>query len=225
MNPLKMAYNPAGIRVGRVGDLNFLIDLQKQHSEALGFLPGEAIAAYLGSGRILIGQHNDLEAGYILGRPQLRYDPRIAPITQCAVAMDLKRRHLGLEMVEQWVTSAFLDGKKCVQCWCADDLDARLFWPAAGFWAVARRYPDNQRARSLTLWRRTTSQAELHADFLTLPPLAGYKAGKVGRVESLIAGQKESADSPTNAHGRPSTGFLFDMLIDDGRLTTADCFR
>lgn len=211
MKPMNLAFNPAGLRIATAHDAKFVRHLQKQHSEALGFLPGAAIDSYLAAGRVLLGQENAMNAGYILGRPQMRYDPRIAPITQAAVAMDLKRRHLGLEMVDAWCTAAFLDGKECVQCWCADDLDARLFWPAVGFVAVARRYPNNQRARSLTLWRRPSTQGELKESLTTLPPLAGFKASKVGRIESLLPGRRESRRFDPQL-------LLFDVLADDGRL-------
>lgn len=225
METLKMAYNAANLRTGDSNDGSFVRTIQKQHSEALGFLPGGAIDAYLASGRVLLGAENGDNAGYILGRPQMRYDNRIAPITQAAVAMDLKRRHLGLAMVDQWVTSAFLAGKACVQCWCADDLDSRFFWPAAGFVAIARRWPMNTRSRSLTLWRRSTSSAPLTIDFFALPPLAGFRASKVGRVESLMPGSIASAAAVIRSTSADAQLFLFDALIDDGRLTTADCFR
>lgn len=211
MTPMKLGYNPAGLRMATADDEKFIIHLQKQHSEALGFLPRKAIQTYLASERILLGQENECQAGYILGRPQMRYDTRIAPITQCAVSMDLKRRHLGLGMVEAWATAAFLNGKQCVQCWCADDLDASMFWPAAGFTAIARRWPNNTRARSLTLWRRACSLGEMGSDFFKLPPLAGYRASNVGRVESLTDGRYQQPKGDAQL-------FLFDMLADDGRL-------
>lgn len=218
MEAINLAYNPAGLRVATAEDEKFVIHLQKQHSEALGFLPREAVKTYIAAGRVLLGQENDCQAGYILGRPKMRYDPRIAPITQCAVSMDLKRRHLGLGMVDAWATAAFLDGKKCVQCWCADDLDASLFWPAAGFTAIARRWPKNTRARSLTLWRRACSLGEMGDDLYRLPPLAGFKATKVGRIESLIDGRFNQQTTDSNQRPADSQLFLFDILADDGRL-------
>lgn len=225
MEAMKLAYNPAGLRIGTADDGLFVKKIQKQFSESLGFLPGAAIDSYLVAGRVLIGNQNDQQAGYILGRPQMRYDPTIAPITQAAVAMDAQRRSLGLGLVNQWVTSAFLAGKACVQCWCADDLDSRFFWPAAGFTAIARRWPENSRRRSITLWRRSTSVAPLADQYFTLPPLAGFKATKIGRVSLLdVNGNEVSTDTHTPRPISPQL-LLFDLMIDDGRLTTADCFR
>ena len=71
-------------------DASFVLDLQKKFSDALGFLPAAAVRNYVESGRVLIGKENDDHAGYVLGRGALRYDPRIAPITQAAVRMDAR---------------------------------------------------------------------------------------------------------------------------------------
>lgn len=210
MVPLIITRPTPDLTLATADKLAFVRDLQKRHSGALGFLPAAAIEAYIAGGRVLCSTHNGQDAGYVLGRNALRYDPRIAPITQAAVCMDLQRRNAGLRMVEQWCNAAADDGRQCVQCWCADDLDSRFFWPAAGFHAIARRWPENSRDRSLTLWRRPIPGPLLASWMEQLPPLAGFKASKIGRVISL-----------TNAAEvvRPNAEqlFLFDTLADDGR--------
>lgn len=172
-------------------DVNFILSLMKRHSNALGFLPGQAIVQYAASGRILVTHENEEHAGYLLGRNALRYDPRIAPITQAAICMDARRRGLGLRLVDDYCEMSRLDGRSAVQCWCADDIDATSFWPEAGFVAIARRWPTNTRIRSLTLWRRPTTACVLAADLQRLPPLAGYRASRVGKIE-LIAGTADT---------------------------------
>lgn len=214
MTPLHLNFRPQGLRLATEADWNFVVKVQKQHTNALGFLPGGALRAYIESGRVLVGEQNDAEAGYIVGRPKMRYDPRIAPITQCAVAMDAQRRHLGLRMVACWMLAAALDGRSCVQCWCADDIDAAQFWPAAGFTAIARRYPTNARARSLTLWRAMTSGDPLHPSFLEIPAVAGYRAAGIGRVEAL-----NGRFDPARVQ-KPES-LLLDYMIDDGRISCA----
>lgn len=212
MNPINLGHNLSGLRVAAADEIAFVCKVQKQHSGALGFLPRGAIDVYVAAGRVLIGEQNGDEAGYILGRQGMRYDQRIAPITQCAVDMSAQRRTLGMQMVEAWVTGAFLDGRGCVQCWCADDIDAQHFWPACGFTPIARRWPQNSRCRSLTLWRRSTSTAALQDEFKRLPPLAGFKASKVGRIEII----GEGGTSPLTQASQQM--LLFDLLADDGRL-------
>jgi hypothetical protein len=208
MTPLIHTTDPSQLKIATPADSRFVADLQRKHSDALGFLPRVAIDTYVASGRVLIGRENDDHAGYILGRNSLRYDRRIAPITQAAVCMDARRRHLGLALVEAWCSAAYQDGRSCVQCWCADDLESATFWPAVGFTAIARRWPQNSRRRSLTLWRRPIRSADLDPTFRVLPPLAGHRASKVGRIELLVGGG--------SAVMRPDDQYLiFDLLTDD----------
>lgn len=174
-----------GTQVAELAQKTLIIDLMRRFSSQLGFVPGAAIDWYIESGNTCIATENAEAVGYVLGRPSLRYDRRIKPITQTAVRMDAQRREAGLRLVARVIADAADRGQECVQAWCADDIDARMFWKAAGFVAVCRRDPGNTRGRTLTLWRRPTRVVEWQPWMTTPPPRAGYRAANVGRTVQL----------------------------------------
>lgn len=170
-------------RIATTADLSFIEHLGRKFSNQLGFLPRTAVETYVANGRCIIGLFNDQHAGYVLGRESMRWDRRFANIVQTAVPMDLHRRHIGLALVEAYVASVSVTPRTnphVVQCWCAEDIDANNFWPAANFRGVACRDPQNQRGRRLQLWRQPITR--LGSEIMrNLPPVAGYRAMKIIR--------------------------------------------
>lgn len=156
-------------------DAKFVGNLAKKFSNQLGFIPFAGLAVYCGSGLVCLGEENGEPAGYLLGRPSMRFDRSICPITQAAVHMDAQRMGVGLALVEDLAWRAWQRGQTMLQCWCAEDIDAMRFWPAAGFTAVLSRDGKNARGRRLTLWRRALT-AVSHHRFYAAPPVAGFRA-------------------------------------------------
>lgn len=176
---------PFDIRRSISSDVQYLSHLQAKFSNQLGFLPKPALECYAGNGWASIGTENGSEAGYILGRPQYRWQPLMSPITQAAVAMDAQRRGLGLALVSQWVARATIAGKHAVQCICANDIEAMSFWPAAGFTAICEIDPANARGRKMTVWRR--SLLDLPPTwFFNTPPVSGHKARRTPRGQLFL---------------------------------------
>lgn len=163
------------IRPATETDTRYLSHLQKIFSNQLGFLPKPALDIYTANGWALIGSENDTEAGYILGRPQYRYEKRMAPITQAAVAMDAQRKMLGLSLVNAWCERAKEAGKDVVQCSCANDIDAMKFWPEAGFTPICELDPKNARGRKMTIWR-IALRGFRPSWFYEPPQAAGFRA-------------------------------------------------
>lgn len=163
------------IRPATEADARYLSHLQKVFSNQLGFLPKPALDVYAAKGWAMIGSENGTEAGYILGRPQYRYEKRMAPITQAAVAMDAQRKSLGLSLVNAWCEKARQDGKDVVQCSCANDIDAMKFWPEAGFFPICELDPKNARGRKMTVWR-IPLRGFRPSWFGTPPIAAGFRA-------------------------------------------------
>lgn len=168
------------IRQATAKDLAFIEHLQRTFSNQLGFLPRAALEEYITRQSVTLAEQNDQPSGYILGLEAMRYDRRIRPITQAAICMDAQRRRQGLALVSHIAAIALLDGQQIVQCWCANDIEAMEFWPAAGFKAVAIRSPHNARGRNLTLWRKAIGSSEPYG-FWTPPPLAGHKSERTSR--------------------------------------------
>jgi hypothetical protein len=175
-----------GIRTAVDRDVKFVIDLAKKFSNQLGFIPSAGLRVYTATGMVALGEENGMPAGYLLGRPSMRFDRSICPITQAAVCFDAQRCKLGLSLVEDLAVRALGRGQSMLQCWCAEDIDAMKFWPAAGFTAVARRNPANARGRWLTLWRRPLIPITRQRLFCP-PPVAGFKAARAIIVDSRSA--------------------------------------
>lgn len=193
--------NPAALlAIATPASLPFVLDLQRKFSNQLGFLPREAVVEYIDACQVLLVRENSDPAGFIITRPRLRSAKWCRPIIQAAIAMDAQRRHLGLTLVEQIAREAKRQLMEGLQCWCADDIDARDFWKCAGFTEICRRDPKNARSRRLILYRRHFN-ASPPAGFWTPPTVAGCVPRRINsdfipRTAILFP----TANSPTNAH-------------------------
>lgn len=168
---------PDRLITGRPDHKRMVMDLQKKFSNQLGFLPGVAIEFYLAEQLTGIALENGEPCGYVLGRPSMRYNRLIRPITQAAVYMDAQRRHHGLALVAAVCRRAADAGQLVVQARCAMDIDAVDFWASAGFEDVAVEDVGNQRGRKIVTFRRCLTE-QVPEWFLTPPPYGGYKARK-----------------------------------------------
>lgn len=175
-------------------DTVFICHLQRIFSDQLGFIPTQGIEAYASHGWALIGRENEQHAGYILGRNQYRWNPLLAPITQAAIAMDAQRRKLGLALVSEWCDAAKHNQKLAVQAICANNIDAMLFWPAAGFVPIVELNPDNARGRKVTVWRKCFP-SRVPEWFWEAPPVSGYRARKTAPGQLFLFNNSGSASA------------------------------
>lgn len=168
----------ADVITATAADVDFVVALQKKFTHELGFLPKGAIQWYAENARIRLAQENDDNAGYLLGRARFKWQPLMRPITQAAIAMDARRRHLGLSLVAAVVEEARLAGQVAVQAMCAADLESVEFWRAAGFSEIGRYSPTNTRARQMICFRNSLTAAP-PPWFGIMPPVAGWKGRRV----------------------------------------------
>lgn len=156
-------------------DLLFVLDLQRKYSNQVGYLPTPAIERYLTDNDISIAVDNDTPAGYLLGKPTLRWQPLLAPITQAAVAMDAQRRHHGLNLLADLAAAAAARGQVGLQACCAVGVEANEFWHAAGFVPICHMTPDNARSREIICWRLPLTK-RIPLWFAQPPARAGWHA-------------------------------------------------
>lgn len=166
------------IRRATPADFRFVQHLGDKFSNCVGFIPRAGVEVYCERGEVLIGSENDEPAGYLLGRPHLRWQPLMRPIFQAAVAMDAQRRHLGLALVEQVINDAKIAGQLAVQANCREGLDANEFWKAAGFLPICYLTPTTARKRAVICWRKLLTN-KIPLWLASPPPVAGYRAKRV----------------------------------------------
>lgn len=139
-------------------DLSYLLDLQRRHSNAIGFLPRAAFAADVDAGHVLLATENDDAAGYVLCRPPSRRTPHLVKIIQTAVSFDAMRRAHGLQLLERTATASRARGATIMQACVREDLDANAFFRAAGFVPVGIRTAATARAHPHVIWRRPLTE-------------------------------------------------------------------
>lgn len=145
-------------------DVPYIDKLQREFHRALAFLPRQALEAYIRDQVVSIGLYNDEPAAYLLGTRAVRKDVGFAAIYQAAVDYDARHRMLGTALVEQFV-SQLPRTARGVQLWCAQDLEANLFWTACGFEFCGFRPGSDRKKRLVIFWRRAlngTAASALH---------------------------------------------------------------
>lgn len=173
-------------------DLPYIKSLAAKFSNQLGFLPAVALNEYLQASWVSLTKENDEPAGYLLGRPRLRWQPLMRPITQAAISYDAQRRHHGLALVEKLCNDASAAGQLAIQCCCANDIDAMKFWPMAGFTPICELSPQNARGRLLTCWRKSLSPS-LPSWFYAVPRCSGSRARKTEQGQLFLFSNHSTA--------------------------------
>jgi N-acetylglutamate synthase-like GNAT family acetyltransferase len=182
------------VRVATESDIRFVDHLQKKFANCVGFLPKIAIENIIAQGSMRIAMENDDAAGYILSRPNLKWQPLMRSITQACVAMDAQRRHHGLALLQQIEAESRAAGLVAIQACCAVGLESNSFWHAAGFRPVVHMTPENVRGREIICWRKPLGSV-VPSWFTALPRRAGY----IGRRPQSTRDTHRSMDAITTA--------------------------
>lgn len=177
-------------------DLKFVTSLMKTESDALGFLPYEALEWYASESLIWESRENDDPIGYLVAR-HLDHDRRTTSIIQACVRLDARRRTFALRLVDHVAKLARGAGRSVLQCWCRDDLAAVDFWRAAGFTEVDRKLGGKARKRVMICFRR---------------PLDDDASADLGRPSISAGGRSRFA----GRHSSPNQLNLFEPnILDD----------
>lgn len=172
------------IQIASEAHQTYVRHLSNKFRSQLGFIPNAGLDAYCANGWALIGHENGDPAGYILGRPSLRWMPRMRSVIHAAVQMDAQRRQLGLEMLKVYEHNSRANGIRYMQAMCRYDLDANEFWLAAGYEKIAQLSVCNAKKQPMICWRKTLDGT--HPMWWTWPPpRAGHKPTRTGTREQL----------------------------------------
>jgi hypothetical protein len=146
--------NNVSIRRATLPDLKFIIDIQRRFTDQIGFLPKCKTEKSIYFGNVFLGNINGQEAGFLLYEPKLSCQPTTAIIVQAAIRMDAQRQTVGLHLVKNLCNLAYYNDSTVIQASCREDLEANIFWKAAGFTAIATRPGGKRRNFNIIIWRK-----------------------------------------------------------------------
>lgn len=130
--------------------VKYAADLMRKNYEAVGFLPVPRLRHYAQVGQLWLQYENDEPCGYLVfgnGWPVLK-------VYQCCIQTDARRAEHASALVRALVALAEDRGCLAVALWCAEDLEANVFWRAMGFVAEGTRDNGNRRGRKHIRWVR-----------------------------------------------------------------------
>lgn len=117
------------LKLATPADLPYIVGLSKKHADELGFLPREAMAAYLSRARVTLALENGDPCGYFLTgayAPQLR-------IFQACVQLDARGLGHARDLLGGLIARAAVAGTTKISLHCRDGLASNAFWAACGF--------------------------------------------------------------------------------------------
>ena len=124
------------VRTSNVKDLKVLDKLQKENSDAIGFIPKTYFEKAVWKGEknavVLICEANNDQVGYVYitpGKP-LGY----AKIQQIAVRNDARRLQYGTALIDVCNQFCKKFNREGFTLRCRQDLESNLFWKALGFY-------------------------------------------------------------------------------------------
>lgn len=141
-------------RLATAKDRSFLDHLQTKFSKQLGYMPLQAIERHCEKGQCWLAIENGQPAGYVLGAPRYHGLDACSIIYQAAVPYDAQRRAVGTLLVTRWCEALPAESKQ-VALWCAQDIEANLFWASLGFAPLAYRVGSIRQQRVHVYWSLT----------------------------------------------------------------------
>lgn len=163
----------------------FATRLARTERETIGFLPAPRVRQLAGAGGLELQRENGEACGFLL-TSRSRSQPHVSLILQACVCVDARRRQHALEAVDRLAARAARTGATILQAKCATDLEAQLFWAAAGFLAVDEVEGGAWRDRRLTVWRRALAEGAAIEDLARTPSVVPGR-GPNGRFARIRA--------------------------------------
>ena len=139
------------------GNVDAVDRLMKANSATLGFLPREALLAYLQKGWVLGAKCGDGSlAAYILFADRTR-DVRVAHV---CVDRELRGKGLARKLMERLATDSRIQRLLSLELHCRRDFDANEMWEKLGFIPWGEKPGRASSGTTLTLWRRELAQSD-----------------------------------------------------------------
>lgn len=172
------------VRRATPADLPYVSHLQKRYPRDLGFLPTEALDTYIRANHVSIGLLNGDPACYLLGRGPTAKLPDGGQVVQAAVQYDARHRTLGTALVHHFVSSMPAWAAH-LYLWCAQDIEAGLFWQTQGFTPKAWRLGGKATGRIHILWHRQLDVA-VNAPQFIIPRMSMCGSFRESRIVTQL---------------------------------------
>lgn len=132
-------------------DLDYILGLMAQNTDALGFIPTEGVKRYIMHENYIVQlSPNGKRVGYMLhGVPT---SGGVLTVAQHVIECDLRQRGYGMDVVRVLVARAQTANCRAIVLKCAEGLPANAFWMAAGFEHTATLKRANRRARQINVY-------------------------------------------------------------------------
>ena len=135
----------------------FVRSLAKSESNALGFLPDEALDWYTHHAMVIGGQVNGDPTCFALGKLGSPTYPDAACLYMTAVRNDARRLEHARWLIERISESAIPRGLSRIQLWCRADLSANEVFHRCGFEIAGARPGGTGRGIAHVCWMRDLS--------------------------------------------------------------------
>ena len=195
------------------GDVDAVDRLRKANGATLGFLPREALLAYLQKGWVLGAECSDGSlAAYILFANRTR-DVRVAHVCVCC---ELRGKGLARKLMERLAMDSRNQRLLSLELHCRRDFDANAMWEKLGFIPWGEKPGRAKSGTTLTLWRRELAQSnQMQLVF------DGACHGEIDVVmDAQVVFDLETPDDDGPA--APSKALLSDFLTDELNLKITD---
>lgn len=152
-----------------------ILQIQRNCSNEVGFLPAQAIAQHIEQSHVRIVTLDSHVLGYLLGRLSLSWQPELSTITQIAVSRTSRRSHIGSMLLADRIAQSITAARIGIQACCLANLPANEFWRRNGFVCICYMSPKNARRRDVICWRLPLTR-KIPLWFAAPPKRSGHHA-------------------------------------------------
>jgi N-acetylglutamate synthase-like GNAT family acetyltransferase len=148
------------VRDATLADVAFIDQLQKPHAHQVGFMRTSWIEAKIKSGQVVIAEDDSKQpVGYCMGVDRYFKRDDVGIIHQLSVTPRSQRGYVGMALLKAMFDRAAY-GCRLYCCWCAQDIEANVFWEAMGFVPLAYRAGSEKKSRVHIFWQKRVREGD-----------------------------------------------------------------
>lgn len=126
-------------------NIEFVRQLMKENSKALGFIPISAVKKAYNENRLFVYRVSNKRIGYLLFGPVKK--GKDVTIWQMCVDKGKRRTGFGKKLFDRIYKLALESGAKGIRLRCANGLSANYFWKSIGFKLISTVHSRNRKRK------------------------------------------------------------------------------